>query len=84
MNANNDPLGIRSAYRSAGQIGGKAFWSSPVAKPAFFIGRLMILGTTARGCREVIAVPVDKIAQRGKEATESAGRMADIGILRRE
>src|SRR5438045_3721845 len=37
MNANNDPLGVRSAYRSAGQIGGKAFWSLPVAKPAFFL-----------------------------------------------
>jgi len=37
MNANNDPLGVQSAYRSAGQIGGKAFWSSPVAKPAFFL-----------------------------------------------
>jgi len=32
------PLGVRSTDRSAGQIGGKAFWSSPVAKPAFFIG----------------------------------------------
>jgi hypothetical protein len=34
--------------------------------------RSMILGTTLRSCREVIAVPVDKIALRGKEVTESA------------
>jgi len=36
--------------------------------------RITILGTTLRSCREVIAVPVDKIALRGKEVTESARR----------
>jgi hypothetical protein len=35
--------------------------------------RTPILGTTLRSCREVIAVPVDKIAWRCKQATESAG-----------
>jgi hypothetical protein len=30
------PLTFQSACRSAGQIGGKAFWNPPVAKPAFF------------------------------------------------
>ena len=38
--------------------------------------RITILGTTLRSCREVIAVPVDKIALRGKEVTESARRMS--------
>ena len=38
--------------------------------------RITILGTTLRSCREVIAVPVDKIALRGKEATESARRVS--------
>jgi hypothetical protein len=33
-------------------------------------GRITILGTTLRSCREVIAVPVDKIAWRCKQATE--------------
>ena len=45
-------------------------------------GRITILGTTPRSCREVIAAPVDKIAQRGKEATASARRMAGIRALR--
>jgi hypothetical protein len=36
-------------------------------------GRITILGTTLRICLEVIAVPVDKIAWRCKQATESAG-----------
>ena len=36
-------------------------------------GRIMILGTTLRSCREVKAVPVDKIAWGCKQATESAG-----------
>jgi hypothetical protein len=38
MHANYDSPGVQSTNRSAGQIGGKAFWTSPVAKPAFFIG----------------------------------------------
>jgi len=38
--------------------------------------RITILGTTLRSCREVIAVPVDKIALRGKEVTESARRVS--------
>jgi len=33
-------------------------------------GRITILSTTLRSCREVIAVPVDKIAWRCKQATE--------------
>jgi len=36
--------------------------------------RITILGATLRSCREVIAIPVDKIALRGKEVTESARR----------
>jgi hypothetical protein len=82
MHANNDPLGVQSAYRSAGQIGGKALWSSPVAKPALFSsGRVTIVGTILVKCREVKVVPVDKITGRCKEATERARRMMGIRVL---
>jgi hypothetical protein len=81
MHANNDSLGVRSAPFPA-QIGGKTFLKSSLPDRLSSSGRITILGTTPRSCREVIAVPVDKIALRGKEATESAGRMAGIRALR--
>ena len=45
-------------------------------------GRIMILGTTLRSCREVIAVAVDKIAWRCRQATESAGVSWGIRLSR--
>ena len=45
-------------------------------------GRITILGTTLRSCREVIVVPVDKIAWRCKQATERRWRIVGIRLSR--
>src|SRR6516225_4896695 len=79
MHANNDSLSVRSASVSGSDAEGRPFEVRQSARPTFFIWPHLIVGTTLRSCREVIAVPVDKIAWRCKQATESAGVSWDLG-----
>ena len=76
MHANNDPLGVRSDSVSGSDAEGRPFEVTSLPDRLSSSSRITILGTTLRSCREVIAPPVDKIALRGKEVTESARRIS--------
>jgi hypothetical protein len=70
MHANNDPLGVRSAYPFPGQMRREGHLKSAgLPDRLSSSGRVAIVGTSLGSCREVIVVPVEKIALRGKEAT---------------
>jgi len=56
MHANNDPLGVRSAYRFAGLTGGKAFGICQSPNQLFSFGRGTIVRASSRRCPEVIIV----------------------------
>jgi hypothetical protein len=70
MHANNDSLGVRSAYRFREQMrreGLMEYASLPDRLSSF--GRIVIVGPIPRKCPEVAVVAVDKIPERCKQAT---------------
>src|SRR5262249_29957494 len=52
MHANNDSLGVRSASVSGSDAEGRPLEVRQSARPTFFIGRAVILGTLSRRCPE--------------------------------
>ena len=70
MHANNDSLGVRSAYRFREQMrreGLMEYAGLPDRLSSF--GRIVIVGPIPRKCPEVVVIAVDKIAHRCKQAT---------------
>jgi hypothetical protein len=73
MHANNDPLGVRSAYPFPGADAvERPFGVRQSPNRLFFIGRIVIVGPILRKCPGVVVVDVDKIAERCKQDTASA------------
>src|SRR6516165_8216223 len=72
MNANNDPLGVRSASVSGSDAEGRPFEVRWSARPTFFIWPHLIVGTISSDCREEYPISVDKMAWRCKRVTERA------------
>src|SRR6516165_1771679 len=74
MHATNDSLGVRSAYRFREQMrreGLMEYAGLPDRLSSF--GRIVIVGPIPRKCPGVVVLAVDKVAWRGKRATESEG-----------
>ena len=72
MHANNDPLGVRSAYPFPGTDAvGRPFGVASRQTDFSSSGRIVIVGPIHRKCPGVVVVAVDKIAERCKQATES-------------
>jgi hypothetical protein len=72
MHANNDPLGVRSAYPFPGADAvGRPFGVASRQTGFSSSGRIVIVGPIHRKCPGVVVVAVDKIAERCKQATES-------------
>ena len=71
MHANNDPLGVRSAYPFPGQMRREGPLEFASRQTGSSLGRIVIVSPIHRKCPAAILVAVDKIAERCKQATES-------------
>src|SRR6516225_7152843 len=71
MNANNDPLGVRSAYPfPVADAEGRPFGFRQFANRLSPFGRIGSVNPNIQGCPEVMVASVQRVPCRGKQATE--------------
>ena len=85
MHANNDPLGVRSAYRSAGRMRWGGLLEFASRQTGFLpLGRITIVASISQKCPEVAAVlwiNFPDVANRPQKA-RGAGLAVDTAALR--
>src|SRR6516225_7866942 len=82
MNANNDPLGVRSAYPfPVADAEGTPFGFRQFANRLSPFGRIGSVDPNIQGCPEVMAASVQRVSCRGKQATEpTCCRASDCNV----